>query len=102
MLSFTSASAASAATGHSLFHSRQLWATIDVCNPIDQPDTLGIRGSMPSDGFASDTMYMRFRLQYLNTATKHWIDLIQRVARTRGSSPSARPPPRARPGAASS
>ncbi|HEY2201658.1 MAG TPA: hypothetical protein VGH56_07200 [Solirubrobacteraceae bacterium] len=74
VLSLTAASAAGAATGHSLFHSRQLWATIDVCTPKDQPNTLGIRGSMPSDGFASDKMYMRFRLQYQNPTTKQWID----------------------------
>src|SRR5581483_8428828 len=24
-----------------------LWATIDVCNPPAEPDTIGIRGSMP-------------------------------------------------------
>jgi hypothetical protein len=57
-----------------LFRSRLLWATIDVCNPKDQPDTLGVRGSMPGDGHAHDTMYMRFRLQYMNTTTKHWTD----------------------------
>jgi hypothetical protein len=57
-----------------LFRSRLLWATIDVCNAKDQPDTLGVRGSMPGDGHAHDTMYMRFRLQYMNSATKHWTD----------------------------
>ncbi len=66
----------SAAGGHSLYRSRELWATIDVCSPKDQPaDTVGIRGSMPGDGQPHDTMYMRFRLQYLDSATKHWVDL---------------------------
>ncbi|HEV7530037.1 MAG TPA: hypothetical protein VGO29_14170 [Solirubrobacteraceae bacterium] len=60
-----------------LFRSRLLWATIDVCNPPDQPQTLGIRGSMPGDHHAHDTMYMRFRLQYLNTTTKAWTDLAK-------------------------
>src|ERR1039458_5744088 len=55
-----------------LLRSRLLWATIDVCNASDQPDTLGIRGSMPGDAQAHDTMYMRFRLQYMNTTSKHW------------------------------
>jgi hypothetical protein len=63
------------ASGHSLLQSRQLWSTIDVCNAADQPDTVGVRGSMPGDGQAHDTMYMRFLLQYMNTATKHWSDL---------------------------
>ncbi len=47
----------------SLLASRRLWATIDVCNPKDQPDTVGVRGSMPGDGQARDHMYMSFRLQ---------------------------------------
>jgi hypothetical protein len=63
------------ARGHSLLQSRLLWSTIDVCNASDQPDTVGIRGSMPGDGRPHDSMYMRFRLQYLNTTTKRWTDL---------------------------
>jgi hypothetical protein len=59
----------------SLRASADLWATIDVCNPPDQHDTVGIRGSMPSDGQAHDTMFMRFRLQYVDATLKHWIDL---------------------------
>ena len=58
-----------------LLKSHQLWATIDVCSPTDQPDTVGIRGSMPGNGQAGETMYMRFRLQYLEPAGKHWVDL---------------------------
>ena len=57
-----------------LLDSRELWATIDVCSPADQPNTVGIRGSMPGDGQSHDRMYMSFRLQYLN-ASKHWVDL---------------------------
>jgi hypothetical protein len=59
---------------HSLLASTQLWATIDVCNPPDQPDTVGIRGSMPGDGQAGQIMFMRFRLQYM-ASSKHWVDL---------------------------
>jgi hypothetical protein len=58
----------------SLLQSTQLWATIDVCNPPDQPDTVGIRGSMPGDGQSGHMMYMRFRLQY-RAANKQWVDL---------------------------
>jgi hypothetical protein len=65
-----------------LLHSRLLWATIDVCNAADQPDTIGIRGSMPGDHVAHDTMYMRFRLQYMNTTTKAWVDLTKGAAAT--------------------
>jgi len=58
-----------------LLRSRELWATIDLCNPADQPDYVGIRGSMPADKHAGDKMYMAFRLQYMDTTTKKWVDL---------------------------
>ena len=53
----------------------ELWATIDVCNPADQPNYVGIRGSMPGDRHAHDKMYMRFRLQYMDATSKQWVDL---------------------------
>jgi hypothetical protein len=71
----TSGTSGTAPPPHSLYKSRELWATIDVCNPPDQPDTVGVRGSMPSDGQAHETMYMSFRLQYEDTATGKWVDL---------------------------
>jgi hypothetical protein len=52
-----------------------LWATIDVCNPPDQRYTVGIRGSMPSDGQPHDKMYMRFRLQRQDATSKRWVDV---------------------------
>jgi hypothetical protein len=70
-----SAGSSSSASRTALLKSAQLWATIDVCSPTDQPDTVGIRGSMPPDGQSSETMYMRFRLQYMEPADKHWVDL---------------------------
>jgi hypothetical protein len=57
-----------------LLHSHELWATIDICNPSDQPDTVGIRGSMPGDKRTGDKMYMSFRLQYMS-ASKQWVNL---------------------------
>lgn len=57
-----------------LLRSRELWATIDVCNTAKQPDTVGVRGSMPGDGRAHDTMLMSFRLEYLN-AVNQWVEL---------------------------
>jgi hypothetical protein len=64
-----------AALMKSLLRSRELWATIDVCSPADQPNTVGVRGSMPGDRHPHDKMYMRFRLQYMDSATKRWADL---------------------------
>jgi len=75
----TAAPARASATGpgaHQLLASRELWATIDVCSPARQPNTVGIRGSMPGDRQSRDKMYMSFRLQYLNSATQRWIDLV--------------------------
>jgi hypothetical protein len=66
---------ARSALAHALLTSRELWATIDVCNPTDQPYYVGIRGSMPGDGQSHDRMYMSFRLQYLDSATGHWVSL---------------------------
>jgi hypothetical protein len=65
---------APSARERALLHSRELWATIDVCGPTDQRKTVGIRGSMPGDGRSHDKMYMSFRLQYMN-ASKQWADL---------------------------
>ncbi len=66
----------SSALKRALLSSHELWATVNVCNPAAQRDTVGIRGSMPGDGQAQDNMYMSFRLQYRNTATAgRWVDL---------------------------
>lgn len=62
---------------HSLYLSRLLWGTVDVCNATDQPNTIGIRGSIPSDGQPHDTMYMRFRVQYLESQTNKWVFIAQ-------------------------
>jgi hypothetical protein len=55
--------------------STQLWATINVCRPADQPHTLGVRGSMPGDGRAGDKMFMSFRVQYIDPVKKRWVNL---------------------------
>lgn len=73
-----SGSASDGDTGPSkaaLLKSADLWATIDVCNPADEPDTVGVRGSMPGTGQSGEVMYMRFRLQYLDVTTKVWVEL---------------------------
>lgn len=62
------------ASERALLSSHELWATIDVCDPADEPNTVGIRGSMPGDGKSNQKMYMSFRLQYLN-AKKQWLDV---------------------------
>jgi hypothetical protein len=41
-----------------------LWATVNVCDTEEHPDTIGIRGSMPGDGRRGDRMFMRFTVQF--------------------------------------
>jgi hypothetical protein len=42
----------------------RLWATVNVCDTAAQPDTIGIRGSMPGTGRRTDRMFMRFTVQF--------------------------------------
>jgi hypothetical protein len=65
----------SAAGSHAPYRSHELWATINVCNPKDAPDVVGVRGSMPSDGQPKDIMLMRFQLQYYDTVTAKWVEV---------------------------
>jgi hypothetical protein len=44
-------------------HSRELWATVNICNTPRHRYTLGIRGQMPALGFAS-RLYMRVQVDY--------------------------------------
>jgi hypothetical protein len=68
--------AAAAAQG-----SRDLWATVNVCDTAAAPNTVGVRGSMPGLK-RKTTLRMRFRVQYLapdgrwltvrRNADSHW------------------------------
>jgi hypothetical protein len=40
------------------------WATVNVCDTADNPDTIGIRGSMPQSRDAGEEMFMRFQVQF--------------------------------------
>ena len=49
-------------------HSKQLWATINICNSQHHKDQVGIRGEMPSLGFKTQ-MYMTFEVVFRVSAT---------------------------------
>src|SRR4051794_1683381 len=49
----------------------RLWATVNVCDTPQQPNALGVRGSMPGNGLR-ERMYMRFRAEYFDGATNAW------------------------------
>jgi hypothetical protein len=67
--------AASAPTDDSILHSKRLWATVNVCDTVGHPDSIGIRGSMPGSGDKAETMFMRFQVQYFTPADKLWHNL---------------------------
>ncbi len=48
-----------------------LWATVNVCDTSAHPDAIGVRGSMPGSR-ASERLFMRLRVQYLDAATNRW------------------------------
>jgi hypothetical protein len=50
------------------------WATVNLCDTADHPDTVGVRGSMPGSR-ASERLFMRFRVQYLDGADNRWRDV---------------------------
>jgi hypothetical protein len=63
---------AQAASRPSIYDSKLLWATVNVCDTTDHPDTVGIRASMPGSGVAKEQMYIRFQLQYYRTSDNLW------------------------------
>ena len=57
------AAAAPAAGARTPAEPPETWATVNVCDTLDHPNAIGIRGSM--DGMARKTaMYMRFRVKF--------------------------------------
>jgi hypothetical protein len=45
-------------------HSKDLWATINICDSRTYPNRLGLRGEIPSIGIATTRMYMTFEVAY--------------------------------------
>ncbi|HEX6744877.1 MAG TPA: hypothetical protein VF087_11690 [Solirubrobacteraceae bacterium] len=91
-----------------ILHDKRLWATINVCDTVGHPDSIGIRGSMPGDGDKTEVMFMRFQVQLYDAADAHWHNLdgadsgfvavgSARKARQSGNTFTITPP---RPGAA--
>jgi hypothetical protein len=64
--------AAAPAAGAKGLQSRHLWATVNVCDTISHPDTIGIRASMPGAPNPKEQMFMRFRVQYFRVGDQKW------------------------------
>ena len=56
--------------------SRLLWATVNICDTQANPDTLGVRASMPGTGRTGERMYMRFRAQYFSDMDNLWHNFL--------------------------
>ena len=52
--------------------SKDLWATINVCDPPTARNVIGIRASMPGNG-SRQLMYMHFTAEWYDTAKKSWV-----------------------------
>jgi hypothetical protein len=66
---FLCALACVAALPATAFAARSPWSTVNVCDTAANPDTVGVRGSMP--GLAGAVLFMRFQLQ-LQRADGSW------------------------------
>ena len=58
-----------------ILHDKRLWATVNVCDTVGHPDSIGIRGSMPGDGDKTEVMFMRFQVQLFGAADARWHNL---------------------------
>jgi hypothetical protein len=58
--------------GRTVYASKLLWTTINVCDTAGHPDGIGIRGSMPGSGDHRERMFMRFQVQYFDVRLQQW------------------------------
>jgi hypothetical protein len=68
------ASAALPASAAAPRTSKDLWATINVCDTMKHDNMMGVRASMPGDG-AHTKMYMRFTAQYYDRGKQLWTEV---------------------------
>ncbi|MCW2990919.1 MAG: hypothetical protein JWM73_1513 [Solirubrobacterales bacterium] len=77
LAAFAVALALAPAAGAAGIVSRHLWATVNVCDTLKHPDTIGVRASMPGSPHPSEQMYMRFRVQYFRAADQLWHNITK-------------------------
>jgi hypothetical protein len=66
---------APARSAPSIYQNKRLWATVNVCDTVGHPDSIGIRGSMPGSGDRAESMFMRFQVQYYTGQDGLWHNL---------------------------
>jgi hypothetical protein len=74
-LAALAAAAAQARPADSIYKNKRLWATVNLCDTVGHPDSIGIRGSMPGSGDRKERMFMRFQVQYFTAVDSSWHDL---------------------------
>src|SRR3954451_2416302 len=67
---------AAAKKGRTIYGSPLLWATINLCDTADHPDTVGVRASIPGSGVRGERMFMRFQVQYYAAGEGEWHNLL--------------------------
>lgn len=70
------APAAAAKRPRSIYSSPLLWATVNVCDTPQHPDTIGVRASIPGSGVSAERMFMRFQVQYYVASQGEWHNLV--------------------------
>jgi len=58
--------------------SPDLWATVNVCDTPDNPNRIGIRGSMPGLGRTA-VLSMRFQVQFLARSDGKWHNIAEKA-----------------------
>jgi hypothetical protein len=54
--------------------SRDLWATVNICDTPSAPNAVGVRAAMPGDAAAPrERMYVRFTAQWYSTKRQAWL-----------------------------
>ena len=51
---------------------REVWATVNVCDTPNAPNTIGIRASMPGSRSGAEVRWMRFVVEYYSQADGRW------------------------------
>jgi hypothetical protein len=67
---------------HSAEQSRSLWATINICDTRKYRDDLGVRGQMPTLGFAS-SMFIVVQVDFWSQAQHRFLPIQSNLATTR-------------------
>ena len=51
---------------------REVWATVNVCDTPNAPNTIGIRASMPGSRSGAEVRWMRFVVEYHSPVDDRW------------------------------